>query len=226
MKLAVISDIHGNLQALEAVLTSIDDEGVDNVFCLGDIVGYGARPNECIDLICARQIPCILGNHDEAALDTGDLDNFNPYAREAIIWTASVLDSDSKDALSGLEITMCINNILFVHSEPCQPKTWNYLISQSEALRAFESFDQRVCFIGHSHNPKIFKEPNSERRIINVGSVGQPRDHDPKACWGLYDSNKDDFRWVRVEYPVRIAGKQIIEAGLPTFLADRLISGR
>ncbi|MCF7811864.1 metallophosphatase family protein [bacterium] len=224
--MAVISDIHGNLQALEAVLTSIDDEHVDKVFCLGDIVGYGARPNECINLICTRQIPCILGNHDEAALGTGDIENFNLFAREAIIWTTSVLDSDSKAVLSGLKMTMSVNNILFVHSEPCQPKAWHYLISQADALRAFESFNQHICFIGHSHNPLMFKEPGSKRRIINVGSVGQPRDHDPRACWGLYDSNEDDFKWIRVEYPVRVTGKQIIEAGLPGFLADRLISGR
>ena len=225
MKIAVISDIHSNLVALEAVMDSIRSEGVDQVVCLGDVVGYGARPNECVEVIRSNEIPCILGNHDEAAIGLGDINYFNQWAREAILWTSVNLNEKSREFLMGLKLTYEIEDILFVHASPYEPKAWHYIFSEYEARLSFSSFKQRVCFIGHTHIPAVFSEPDGRRRIINVGSVGQPRDHDPKACWELYEIDPENSKLVRVEYDVEQSSSQIISGGLPGFLADRLKSG-
>ncbi|MDP8238258.1 MAG: metallophosphoesterase family protein [Candidatus Hatepunaea meridiana] len=225
MKLGIISDIHSNLPALEAVMASFDKEEIDKIICLGDIVGYGARPNECVSLIQDQGIPCILGNHDEAAIGSGDIKDFNHWARAAIEWTAIQLDTKSQLFLSNLKFTLVLENLLFVHSTPYQPQAWRYLFSNFDARQSFSVFKQKLCFIGHTHIPASFNEDRGYRRILNVGSVGQPRDRDPRACWGVYDTEDDFFKWVRVEYLIKEAASQIISAGLPRFLADRLSSG-
>ncbi len=225
MKLAVISDIHGNLTALEAVLTSISREGVDKTVCLGDVVGYGARPNECVALMQENAVPCLLGNHDEAAIDRGNINNFNRYAAEAIHWTSGQLNSDSRKFLIELDFTMEIEGLLLVHASPDEPQAWHYILSAFDGEISFRAFDHPVCFFGHTHYPVIFTTPDGTRRLINAGSVGQPRDHDPRACWGLHDTETGDFRWVRVEYRAEQTAKEIISAGLPRFLADRLLMG-
>lgn len=225
MRLAVISDIHGNLPALEVVMASMHTEGVDQVVCLGDIVGYGARPNECISLIQDGKIPCVLGNHDEAAIGAGDIDNFNPWAKEAINWTAEKLDRSSRQFLSELKLSLETEEVFFVHATPNEPGAWYYLFSAIEAHHSFNAFKQQVCFIGHSHIPGIFTETNGKKRIINVGSVGQPRDRDPRTCWGLYDTVIGDFKCIRAEYQYEKAKQQILDEKLPQFLAYRLLSG-
>ena len=224
MKLAFISDIHGNLPALEAVLKSIAVEGADRIICLGDLVGYGASPNECVDIIRERKIPCLLGNHDEAAVGRGVINYFNPLAREAIIWTMNRLTPQSRLFLESLPFIAGEDGMRLVHSSPHEPEAWHYLYTQSEARLAFRAFSEPVCFFGHTHFPVIFSDEN-ERRLINVGSVGQPRDRDPRACWGLYRSEMRAFQWVRVEYPIEQAAQMIRDAGLPPFLAQRLFSG-
>lgn len=225
MKVAIISDIHSNLIALEAVMDSIRDEGVDRIFCLGDIVGYGARPNECVEMIQYHNIPCVMGNHDEAAIGLRNIGYFNQWARAAVLWTSDNLNDNSRRYLGGLEFTLEHEGMLFVHSSPFEPQAWHYIFTDYEASASFRCFKQRVGFIGHSHIPDIFSEPGSGRLIVNVGSVGQPRDHDPRACWGLYDTDSNDFKWMRVEYRFAETSAQIIAAGLPGFLADRLRSG-
>ena len=225
MKLAVISDIHGNLPSLEAVLKSIAGEGADRIVCLGDLVGYGASPNECVDVIRGMKIPCLLGNHDEAAIGRGDINYFNPFAREAIIWTTNQLSPHARSFLESLPFTAAEEGLRFVHSSPHEPEAWHYLFTHSEAKLAFIAFTEPVCFFGHTHFPVIFNDDEGGRRLINVGSVGQPRDRDPRACWGLYRSESRRFRWIRVEYPVDTAAQMIRAAGLPDFLAQRLYSG-
>jgi diadenosine tetraphosphatase ApaH/serine/threonine PP2A family protein phosphatase len=225
LRLAIISDVHGNLAALEAVISSITSLGCDRVVCLGDIVGYGARPNECVGLLASEGIPCILGNHDAAAIGRLGVDYMNSYARSAIEWTVDTLNPGAKSFLLGLELVIQSEEAFFVHSSPNRPEAWQYIFNISEATQTFDSFQQSVCFIGHTHFPIIFTSPRDGRRLINVGSVGQPRDRDPRACYGLYDTKSSSFRWERVEYSIAETASQILAAGLPRFLAERLAGG-
>jgi len=195
------------------------------VVCLGDIVGYGARPNQCIEMLQAQSIPCLLGNHDAAAIGRLAPEMMNKFARHAIEWTSSTLSDNSRNFLQQLEMTKTLEGTFLVHSSPEYPEEWRYLFSQSDANPSFRAFDEAVGFFGHTHFPVVFTEPGSNRRLINVGSVGQPRDHDPRACYGLYDTVSGAFRWERVAYPVEEAAAQIISAGLPLFLAERLRVG-
>lgn len=225
MKVAIISDIHGNFPALEAVITAIEKEEIDKIFCLGDLVGYGGKPQEVIDVIREMNIPCILGNHDEAAVGLGDVSHFNQLARQAIEWTMSVLTAESIKFLKATKRTIVFGNILFTHSSPHEPKAWHYMFREYEARRAFEVLKQDICFYGHTHVPVEFTDSESGRRIINVGSVGQPRDKDPRACWGFYDMDTKDFIWMRTEYDIDTAAADIFNAGLPEYLAERLYNG-
>jgi len=225
MKIAIISDIHGNLPALEAVLSTISNLSCDEIICLGDIVGYGARPNECIQKLRDLRTPCILGNHDAAAIEKLSLDYMNRHARAAIEWTSSVLTTESRRFLEEAPISLQNSEAYFVHSSPDDPWEWRYIFNQSEAKSAFTAFSELICFIGHTHFPIVYADPESGRRLINVGSVGQPRDRDCRSCFGIYDSISGAFRWERVEYSVEVAAKQIRDAGLPVFLAERLTAG-
>ncbi len=206
-------------------MASIDRETVDSIVCLGDIVGYGAEPNECIDLIRSRSIPSVLGNHDEASIGIGDITFFNRWARDAILWTSVNLSDSSRKFLRDLDFTMVIDSVFLVHATPYEPDRWHYLFSDFEARMCFSAFKQKICFIGHTHIPIIFTEPGGSRLIVNVGSVGQPRDRDPRASWGLYDTESEQYELKRVEYQIDKAAALIIKAGLPGFLANRLKSG-
>jgi diadenosine tetraphosphatase ApaH/serine/threonine PP2A family protein phosphatase len=216
LKIALISDIHGNLPALENALSAIRQEKVDAVYCLGDIVGYGASPNECVALLRSASIPCILGNHDAAAIGDKSLEYMNPHARMAIEWTTETLTAEHLDFLRSLPLHREIEDlILLVHASPFYEHEWHYIFNVSDANKAF----------GACSHPVIFVNPADGRRIINVGSVGQPRDRDPRLCFGIFDTRSSAFRHVRKEYPVDQASQKIIAAGLPPFLASRLESG-
>jgi diadenosine tetraphosphatase ApaH/serine/threonine PP2A family protein phosphatase len=238
---AVISDIHGNLEALRAVRGEIEKLKPDRVFCLGDIVGYGASPAECIDLTREISESCVAGNHDFGVTGQTDISYFNRYAREAIAWTADTLGPDRMDYLRGLPLT-AVEDELFrlVHATPADPGRWNYIFSHQQALEQFKAFGEPLCFLGHSHQPCVFEMMDPEtiimstdratlrpdrRYIVNVGSVGQPRDGDPRASFCLYDPEGKEVRIVRVEYDVEGAQKRILEAGLPPVLANRLTWG-
>lgn len=236
MKIAIISDIHGNLEALSEVFNYLSDKGVNDVFCLGDIVGYGPNPNECIDLVASKCKKSIIGNHDHAALGLTSIEYFNDFAKLSTYWTMNELTNKSKDFLLSLDFQISTNDYILVHSSPSEPKSWNYVLSEEDAKQEFEHFEQNVCFIGHSHYPVIFSKNGFSRKgnivlddtnkyIVNVGSTGQPRDGDSRACFCIYNLEQKSVEYVRIEYDIESTRKKIQDAGLPTFLADRLRKG-
>ena len=242
MRSAIISDIHSNLSALKAVLDRISQENCDQIMCLGDIVGYGPYPNECIELVKQHCSICIMGNHDHAVLGETSTESFNIYAKMSIDWTIAELPSTGKDYLKNLPFTAVQDNILYVHATPCEPESWNYLLSTYDALDNLKCFDQQICFVGHSHVPVIFEQQapgnckilhgnsatlsTKNRYVINVGSVGQPRDGNPHAAFGLYDSEKNEYELLRQEYKVTETQRAMMDRDLPYFLVDRLSRGQ
>ncbi len=232
MKYAIISDIHSNLEALQKAFTIIDARKVDEVICLGDIVGYGANPNECVDIVRGRCSAVVLGNHDEAVLNTSRAQGFNPIARKAVEWTAEHLTDESRKFLSSLPMVEKKENILLVHSSPSAPESWDYIIDADDAVSAIRHFDEKICFIGHTHVPGIFSHrgrSNSisidEQHLVNVGSVGQPRDGNPMLAFGIFDSTRWEYELIRSEYDIQSASEKIVKAGLPRQLGYRLMYG-
>jgi diadenosine tetraphosphatase ApaH/serine/threonine PP2A family protein phosphatase len=239
--IAVISDIHGNLEALEAVLQDAAREKVEGVICLGDVVGYGADPNACMDRVAAACRATVLGNHDVAARDLREAENFNEVAREAIRWTSRKLTAENLRRLHHLPYDFVSDDTRYVHASPDDPPSWHYILTEQEAWSAFEACPEPVCFVGHSHVPlrvmlragrlvvldeDTLQVGEEERALINVGSVGQPRDGDWRASYVLWDPGE---RWAtsrRVEYDVEGASRKILEAGLPEILAHRLKFGQ
>jgi predicted phosphodiesterase len=241
MQILVISDIHANLTALEAVLADAGE--IDAAWCLGDLVGYGPDPNECIQRV--RELPeliCLIGNHDAAALGQIDLASFNPEARLAVQWTQEVLTPASRDYLRGLPERLVRDPVTLVHGSPRQP-VWEYLLDARTATRNFDYFDTPYCFVGHSHLPVIYQlreeypmaklvipEPQSHidltpRAILNPGSVGQPRDHNPLASYALFDPDELTWDYRRVEYDIASVQARMKEFGLPERHILRLSAG-
>jgi len=225
MRIAIISDIHSNLEALENVLRRIDSLKVDKVCCLGDIVGYGPNPNECVELIKKTTDIVVMGNHDSAVINQTDIILFNSYAKEATEWTRRVISDENYEYLLELPLKISKGNILYVHSTPLIPEDWNYILTQYGAEKQFNFFDEEVCFIGHSHRAEIFHCVD-DRKIINAGSVGQPRDGDPRACFAVYDTETKQCEFIREEYDITTVFKKIVKAGLNEFLGERLLVGR
>ena len=232
MKTAVISDIHGNLEALQAALERIDALQIDRTVCLGDIVGYGASPNECVELLRERKILSVVGNHDKAVTGELSIETFSIVAKLGVEWTRSVITKENEDFLRGLPYAEEIDDALFVHSSPDLPQFFRYLFTQDDAEGSFDAFNNRICFIGHTHRPVVFCEDSvstqlisGKRFIVNVGSIGQPRDGDRRGCFVIYDDELFSIEHVRVEYDIQSAAAKIINAGLPQKLADRLKIG-
>jgi diadenosine tetraphosphatase ApaH/serine/threonine PP2A family protein phosphatase len=243
MRYALISDIHANLEALEAVLAALQDEGADQILCLGDVIGYGPNPNECVKLIQQHAAVCLIGNHDEASLGRVDLDLFNYMARQAIEWTTEQLTEESKEFLKSLHYTRGYGDFMIVHASPDEPTRWNYILNLEDAAQGFEAFTEQICFIGHSHTPWVIPLPpdgrmrvshdypltvkENFRYLINIGSVGQPRDRNPDAAFGILDTEPLQYTLKRVPYDVATTQKKIRATGaLPAFLADRLATGQ
>jgi diadenosine tetraphosphatase ApaH/serine/threonine PP2A family protein phosphatase len=243
MKNIVFSDVHGNLEALYAALRFIERYPDAKIYSLGDIVGYGANPKECLSEVRKIAHISLAGNHDHAVIGLTTIKHFNPYARAAVIWTADFLDEQDKKYLSGLPLYKKSKKKAFwVHSSPLNPSQWNYIMSIDDAKRNFTGFKEPLCFIGHSHSPmvivlspdsKLFFDKNEiiqikpeNRYIINVGSIGQPRDGDWRACLILYDDETQIIKFIRLEYDLSTTQTKIIQAGLPDFLAERLLYGR
>jgi len=220
---AVISDVHGNLHALKAVLDSVDRYSPDQIVSLGDTVGYGAHPSECIALVRQRCGIVLAGNHDWGVCGRQSLVWFNPYAREAALWTREKLDPTEIQWLDSLPLAHRDGELLFVHASPLEPENWEYIDSLMSAERALESVDARIVFIGHSHCAEIYRV--NEQMLVNVGSVGQPRDGDPRARWCLVDDKTMRPELIAVDYDIRGAMEAIHAAGLPEMLAERLEAG-
>ncbi|MBI4427962.1 MAG: metallophosphoesterase family protein [Ignavibacteriales bacterium] len=232
MRLAILSDIHSNLPALSKALSLVDELHVDEVYCLGDVVGYGGSPNECVDLICQRASKCVLGNHDLASLDTSEARFFTKEGRTAAQWTHDELTKANAEYLSRLPYIIEDDSLTIVHSSPAAPRDWEYVTSLDEASIQFKHFKTTLCFIGHSHIPflcsedlKIFSFQKGPRFLINVGSVGQPRDGNPQLSFGFLDTEAWEYENIRADYDINAAAQSIIDNRLPRLLADRLFRG-
>ena len=234
---AILSDIHGNLEALEVVLADLDRVKPASVVCLGDFVGYGASPNECIERTRPRLEEAVIGNHDLAAIGRLALRSFHEDAATAARWTDTRLTPENRAWLESLPFERPWRGARLVHAAPSAPAEWRYVLTPRDALAEFGTFDERLCFIGHSHFPCTFdRGPHDlrfrredevtiqpgHRYLVTVGSVGQPRDGDPRACYAHYDDQAGLIRNVRLEYDVDRAMDRIRAAGLPEFLAERL----
>jgi diadenosine tetraphosphatase ApaH/serine/threonine PP2A family protein phosphatase len=242
LRFCIFSDVHGNLEALEAIFRDVarEDPGYDTIF-LGDAVGYGPNPNACVDLIRKRARVSLLGNHDQAAISEVDISNFNPYAKSAIVWTRENITAENKEFLRGLPYRTDEGPWSFVHATPCEPERCHYLFTLHDARLNFDCFRSQVCFIGHSHQPLcVMKKPDGHflveastrieiqegwRYIINDGSVGQPRDGDPKASYAFFDSDTGVVEIRRIDYDYATTQRKMEDAGLPKYLIQRLQFG-
>jgi len=244
MRYLIISDIHGNLAAFDAVLAHVDMESIDQIWCLGDVVGYGPSPNECIARL--QEFPdhyCVAGNHDWAAINRIDSAEFNPIAEMACRWTSQELTPENRAYLENLPTRIIQGSSTLVHGSPREP-VWEYIIYPSTAQLNFQFFDTQLCFVGHTHAPAIFQEETSshrfeisipfpeqameigdERLIINPGSVGQPRDGDPWAAYMIFGPEEKVLEYYRIPYDMALTQRLMMEKGLPESLISRLSFG-
>ena len=240
MKFAIFADVHANLQALQAVLADAQEQGCASFVCLGDIVGYGADPVECLEAVRALGCPVVRGNHDEGASDESSLEDLNPLAEAALLWTREQLSAEQKQWLRELKLVRQVRDFTIVHATLDSPGAWGYVTNRFDAMASLSYQFTQVCFYGHTHVPRVFEKGDTVRAargldvtlerglkyFINVGSVGQPRDGDWRASYGVYDSQAHTVSIRRVEYDLETAQRRIIDAGLPHLLADRLAFGK
>jgi diadenosine tetraphosphatase ApaH/serine/threonine PP2A family protein phosphatase len=241
MRTLIISDIHANLTALEAVLA--DAGPFDAAWCLGDLVGYGPEPNECVERIA--QLPnlqCIIGNHDAAAVGNIEVDAFNPDARKTVLWTRERLSLANQEYLRSLPERVNLEFITLVHGSPFRP-VWEYLLDTRSATVSFEFFDTPYCFVGHTHLPVVYLLPDDRttaqlivpehtsqmtlapRAILNPGSVGQPRDRDSRAAYAILNLTDYTWEWHRVEYDIMSVQERMLKENLPERHITRLSAG-
>jgi predicted phosphodiesterase len=232
MRIAVISDIHSNIQALRSTLEVIDASNVQEIYCLGDTVGYGANPNECVELLRQRSTHVVRGNHDHAILEEATAKYFSRAGRTASEWTRSALTKENRDFLGSLPLRVDTEVCTIAHACPFRPEEWEYVLSLEIAERQFSAFKTPVCFIGHTHIPVVcgedlltFSFGKDMRFLVNVGSVGQPRDGNPESSFGLLDTDTWEYENKRVAYDIAGAAEAIKNAGLPDILAKRLFEG-
>jgi predicted phosphodiesterase len=243
MRYAILADIHANLAAFTAVLEAIKREGgVEELWCLGDIVGYGPDPHECIELLRQYKHVCVAGNHDWAAIGKIDTSDFNPAAAAAAHWTTGQLTPQDVDYLRDLPLTIEKDDFTLAHGSPREP-IWEYLLSVSSARENFVHFNTKFCLVGHSHMPLIFQQTETSgcsfspfqagdrlvlaenRLIINPGGVGQPRDGDPRASYAIYDSETKTIRLYRIPYDISVTQSRMMQHKLPLRLIVRLSYG-
>jgi len=247
MKYAILSDIHGNLEALETVLAHAKENGCENYICGGDVVGYNANPAECMAVVREMDMPCVKGNHDEYVADEAmDLTTFNPIAAAAVEWTREQLSEKQLKWLKELRY-LAYNRekdqpkFCIVHATMDSPRSWGYVQDIEGAACSFTYQTTPVCFHGHTHVPVAFTEDrqkityslyetvevkDNKRYFINVGSVGQPRDGDPRAAYAIYDTEEAVIELYRLDYDLEKTQGKIRAAGLPDRLAERLALGK
>jgi diadenosine tetraphosphatase ApaH/serine/threonine PP2A family protein phosphatase len=243
MKYGILGDIHGNLSALQAVIQRLQAEGVDHFVSVGDVVGYGAAPRECIALLRELGATVVMGNHDAACIDRLDMLYFNPYAQAAVHWTRGILDRGDREWLGSLPMVKHFEHGSVAHGTLFQPEEYDYIQSPRDADPSLDVMPLAVCFVGHTHVPvtllRLREDPTrtaytveseidieeAHRALVNVGSIGQPRDEDPRAAYALFDSAAQRVWIRRVEYDIDREAGRIRAAGLPQMLADRLYLG-
>ena len=243
MKYGILGDIHANLSALETVLEELDDAGIDVLVSVGDVVGYGAAPRECIELLRERNAIVVRGNHDAACVGLLDDRHFNPYARAAVAWTRDMLNEDELAWLRNLPLTVTLEHCQVAHGTLYQPELFDYILSITDADSSLDIMERPVCFVGHTHIPltvmRFADAPErtaytfdtevdlteTARALINVGSVGQPRDENPRTAYAIFDAATHQARIFRTEYNIDREAARIRAAGLPDVLAERLGMG-
>ena len=238
MKVIVISDIHGNLEALNRVLEYIDKlEGEKRIVCLGDIVGYGPDPAECFKIVESLTDKICLGNHEDSILDISYDYQITKHALAAIRWTRDILEREIKESINRLPLQIEEDNVLYTHSSPDDPMLWRYITNARNAYVSLIEMNLSLCFVGHSHIPGIYSyralQRNSnkailskdDKTIVNVGSVGQPRDHSPMLSFAVFDDENWEVEIIRLEYDYHKTMAKIKKANLPLFLAERLAKG-
>jgi predicted phosphodiesterase len=242
VRYAIVSDVHGNLESLQQALSLIAPE--DRVVCLGDVVGYGPNPNECVALLSQRCEHAVLGNHDLAAMDNFGVEYFNEAARAAISWTQSVIDAKTKEWLDALPYELRFPEFLLVHGAP-RENYFQYIMEKRDAAQAFARTDAPIVFVGHTHIAEYWSLEadgsighkhmqhggellldRGKRYIIDVGSIGQPRDLNPQPSFVFYEPEKHRVEWIRYDYPIATVEQKIRDAHLPEYLANRLTIGR
>ena len=238
MIIVIISDVHANLEAVNACFKRIDEIKPDKIICLGDMVDYCAQPNEVTEIIKSRTDAVVLGNHDEAQFNHSLIEGFSENAYISSLHTRKIIQRDYIEYFRSLPYTYSFENLFFVHASPASPGEYDYILNAEAAEYNFNHLSEKICFIGHSHIPVIFEENKNKvkvvkesslnkdkRYIINVGSVGQPRDNDPRLSFGVFDTDKFQFRLERLQYDIKSASEKIIREGLPLHLAQRLFLG-
>lgn len=245
MRLMIFSDIHGNIEALKSMLNHAAGQNVHRSICLGDLVGYGPYPNECIELVRSlKNCRCLAGNHDVAVLWETSPYGMSDAAKEVILWTMDQLSTRNRKYLTALPDRLDLADMTFVHANPYNPKGWRYVMDRKYALRSFAATNCLFLFIGHSHQPLVITRKHlfavdlqtiagsvrypindTRRRILNCGSVGQPRDKDPRSCYLILDTRKQQLEFYRVAYDMEKSSQSFRSAGLPPQLGKRLLKG-
>jgi diadenosine tetraphosphatase ApaH/serine/threonine PP2A family protein phosphatase len=240
MRFAILSDLHANLEATEAVLADARERDCTHYLCLGDVVGYNANPHECVELVQKMGCPVVMGNHDEQATLVESSRGFNALAEAAINWTREHLTNEDKQWLRALPLTQQVRDFTIVHASLDMPQQWGYVFNSLDAIASFTYQQTTVCFFGHTHVAGAFVRDDHVKKVkveelaieetkkyfINVGSVGQPRDGDWRAAYCIYHIEKNVVEQRRVKYDLATTQRKIIQAGLPQPLADRLELGR
>ncbi|MEO8206395.1 MAG: metallophosphoesterase family protein [Chthoniobacterales bacterium] len=240
MRFAIFGDIHANYEALQAIMADSKKQACTHYVCMGDIVGYNADPVKCLEIVQQLGCPVVKGNHDEQASMLGEKEGFNALAEEAINWTRGQLTPEHKEWLRNLRLQRQVRDFTIVHATLDTPHKWGYVFNQLDAAANFSYQTTTLCFIGHTHVPKAYVREGSVRTIpfgvlpiqagkkylINVGSVGQPRDGDPRSAYAIFDTDSNEVELRRIEYDMTTTQRKILEAGLPQKLAERLEVGR
>ncbi len=246
MKFAIIADIHANLEGLQTVLADSKEQRCTHYACVGDVVGYGANPKECLNIVREMGMPCVKGNHDEYCSIEETVEGFNQHAAEAVTWTRTQLTTEDRQWLRDLKYFRLVTSFSMVHATLDGPQRWGYVFNKLDAAASFPYQNTGVCFFGHTHVPLAFIRENNaagqpvikggtyskfkvdpaKKYFVNVGSVGQPRDNIPKTGYVIYDTVESTIELRRLDYDIAGAQKKILDAGLPPRLAERLAYGK